>query len=305
MIPPKIIRQIEVYKKLQINDLEVNLKEYHRLLCTLVYLHETISELKIEMPNWKTYSDTLMSKFYLHSFSFYNSLSGIEIKSEYFKDYKYEKKIIDVPSAIILLRAKFEAFFMYHHIYVNPKTDDEKELRFNAWIYTSLLHRQSHPSNTDFAKAQKSKDLKEIENMKVMFKNSPAFNSLTPKQQKGLLEKGSDKLFRTWDMIMNDTGFDERHGLSTYYSLLSNYAHSEGLSILQLKQSKLGYDKTNQEANTNLLLAKQLICLMIISIKNLYKIIEIKFNALPQELQDTIEIYSEIARTAVHNPQKK
>lgn len=273
----------------------MNLEEYHRLLDTLVYLHETLSELKIKMPHWRTYSDTLMTKFYLHSYSFYNSLCGIELKSEYFKRDSYNKRIIDIPSARILLRAQFEAFFMYHHIYVNPSSDDEKELRFYAWLFSGLLQRQTYPIVTAFAKEQHSKDEKEIETMKKKIQALPAFSKLTARQQEGLLKKGSDKLFKTWNVIMKETGFDERHAFATYYSILSSHAHSEGLSILQLKQSKLGYNKSNAQANVDLLISKQFICLMILAIKKLYKIIEIKFNGLPQELQDTIDIYAQIA----------
>lgn len=293
----KLVSLIEVYRKQNIKDLEVNLKEFHKLLDTLVYLHETLSELKIEMPHWKTYSDTLMTKFYLHSYSFHNALCGIEIKSTYLKGDGYNKRIIDIPSAKILLRAQFEAFFMYHHVYVNPTTEDEKELRFNAWLYSSMLERQSFPDDTSFAKEQKAIEKNEIEKIKRQMPLLPAFGKLTIKQQTGLLEKGSDKLFKTWDVIMKETGFDERHAFATYYSILSSYAHSEGLSILQIKQSKLGYNKGNEQGHIDLMISKQLICLMILSIKKLYRIIEIKYNMLPRELQDTIEIYAEIGRT--------
>lgn len=292
----KLLAAHQILRNIQNEDLEVNLKEYHDLLDCLIFLHETLAELKVKMPHWKTYSDTLMTKFYLHSQSFEHVLSGIELKSKYFNNELLNKKIIDVPSSKILLRGQLEAFLMYQHIYVNANDENEKELRFNAWIYSSLLQRQSFSDNSDIGKIQKLKDKKEIESLKNEISRSSAFAKLSTKQQIGLLEKGSGKLFKTWDIILKESGFANDHLVNTLYAVLSSYAHSEGLSIIQIKQSQLGYNKHNEEAKTILFVSKILVCMMIVTIKKLYKIVEVKYNGLPQHLQNTIEAYVSIGK---------
>lgn len=41
------------------------------------------------------------------------------------------------------------------------------------------------------------------------------------------------------------------------------------------------------------------------TIKKLYKIVEVKFNGLPQEIQDEIEIYASIGKTVAYPQNKK
>ena len=84
---------------------------------------------------------------------------------------------------------------MYHYIYVNPDNDDLKELRYNAWIYSSLLQRQEFPAETEYGKRQKEKDLNELAKMKSIISNLNSFKYLSPKQQQSLLNSESGKLF--------------------------------------------------------------------------------------------------------------
>lgn len=294
-LSPKEVRMAVILSKMQSNNLAVNLKEYHRLLDALFFLHETLSRAKIGVPYWMEPSDTLMSKFYLHSHSFYNLLQGFEVRSEYFKSDLDGKRIIDFASAKVLLRSQMEAFLMYHHIYVNPKSESEKELRYNAWLYTSIIQRGGNvTAEGNFAKAQKVKDNLTISELKKRIQQLPAFKNLSNKQQNSLLEKGNGKLFKNWDTIIKESGFSEKHSLFQYYWLLSAYAHSEGVSILQIKQSNR--DSINDSAIADLFVSIQIVCCMILSIKKLFKAIEIQYNGLPQELQDTIEIYAEMSR---------
>lgn len=94
-----------------------------------------------------------------------------------------------------MLRSQLETFLMYHYIYVNPPEDDMKELRYHSWIYTGLLQRQQFPSRTAFAQRQRKKDVQEIERIKNIIINLPAYIQLSSKQQVALIREGSAKLF--------------------------------------------------------------------------------------------------------------
>ncbi len=295
-LTPKDLRAIELLEKYNRYDLAENLNEYHLLVDTLIYLHETISEEKVQIKYWQKDSETLFYKFAFHGLTLHQILHGLELKSIYYKDVMAGKKIIDISSAKTVLRTQLEAFLMYHYIYVNPTGDDLKELRYNAWIYSSLMQRQEFPAETEFGKKQKEKDLKEIQKMKDLISKHKSFQSLTTKQQQSLLNSGSGKLFSHWTTILKETGFSEKNPFYTIYALLSVYSHSEGLSIIQLSYQSDSHKNALSQANLDLHHSKLLVCLMINSIMSLYKVVLEKYEKLSEQLKYDIEIYSMMAK---------
>lgn len=290
----KDLRAIALSEKYEHGDLVQDLKEYQVLCDTLIYIHEAIAEEKVEVLYWQKTSEALFYKFLFHGMTLQQILKGVEIESDYYKAEFEGKPITDISSAKTVFRAQFEAFLMYHHIYVNPTSDSLKELRYNAWIYSSLMQRQDFPATTDFAKRGKAKDLVELEKLKEIIVKLDAYQGLTEKQQKSLLSKGSGKLFSHWAAILNETGFDANSNLYVIYTLLCIYAHSEGLSIIQLNSGD-GDDKKAQ-GRIDIHHAKILACLMINSIKGLYKVVEKRYETLPEQVRYDIEIYSMMAK---------
>ena len=185
---------------------------------------------------------------------------------------------------------------MYHHIYINPVDDDLKELRYNAWIYSSLLQRQEFPSKTEFAKKQKAKDKIELNKMKETISKLKSFQKLSVKQQQSLLDKGNGKLFSHWTTILKETGFSDGNPFYTIYAILSMYAHSEGLSIVQLSYQPDLYKIVMNQANIDLHNSKLLVCLMINSLMQLHEVVKRKYDTLPEQLKYDIEIYNLMAK---------
>lgn len=294
-LTPKDFRTIELLKKNNRHDLVENLAEYHLLVDTLLYLHEAIAEEQVQIKYWQKDSETLFYKFAFHGLTLHQIFNGLNLSSVYYKVEMNGKSSIDISSAKAILRAQFEAFLMYHYIYVNPIDDDLKELRYNAWIYSSLLQRQEFPSKTEFGKQQKAKDKIELNKMKETISKLKSFQNLSAKQQQSLLDTGSGKLFSHWAKILKETGFSETNPFYTIYTLLSVYAHSEGLSIIQLRYQPDSHKNTISQANVDLHNSKLLVCLMINSIMKLHEVIKKKYDTLPGQLQYDIEIYSMMA----------
>lgn len=294
-LTPRDLRAIELIKKINKNDLAINLSDYHLLVDTLIYLHEAIAEEQVQIKYWQKDSETLFYKFALHGLSLHHILSGLKLGSIYFKEEMNGKSTIDISSARAILRAQFEAFLMYHHIYVNPVDDDLKELRYNAWIYSSLLQRQDFPSKSEFGKIQKAKDKIELEAMKKKINKLKSFKMLTAKQQQSLLNSGSGKLFSHWATILKETGFSESSPFYTIYTLLSVYSHSEGLSIIQLSHQPGSYRNLINQANIDLHNAKLLVCLMINSIVRIHTVVKKKYDSLSDQLRYDIEFYTQLA----------
>ena len=300
MITAKDIRAIELLNQYDRKDFEYNLKEYHNLVDTLIYLNETLRLENIKISYWQKYSETLLFKFCLHGLTLHNICSGLTLQSSYFEKELNGAKVIDISSVKVVLRSQLETFLMYYHIYVNPKSDDEKQLRYHAWIYSALLQRQNFPTTTEFGKQQKEKDLIEIENIKIEIQKLSSFSNLSVKQQKALLKTGSGKLFNHWAEILKETGFSDKHAFSTIYNYLSMYSHSEGVSVIQLSDKAFTYEQNKGQADLDVHNSKLLVCLMITALIKLYEPVNIKYNALPDNLRYDIEIYSLMAMTAQH-----
>ena len=280
-------------------NLKQHLIEYHKLIDTLLYLNESLKEANTQIKYWQKYSETLLFKICFHGLTIHKIYSGLELKSEYYHKELNGKIIADRSSAKVLLRSQLEAFLMYYNIYVNPKTDDEKELRYSAWIYASLYQRQKFPSNTKFALIQKEKDFQELESIKKRIQSLESYKILNEKQKNVLLSSGTHKFFNHWATILKESGYDEKHVFSVSYTHWSTYSHSEGVSAIQLQGESLMYKEDDTNAISDIQTSKLLICLLINQIKKTFKSAEIKYNSLPELLQYDIEFYINLSKRSM------
>ncbi|MCG9899088.1 MAG: hypothetical protein MH132_03725 [Hydrotalea sp.] len=295
MLSSTDLRVIELMSQNNRKDLGFNLKEFHNLIDTLIYLNETLRLEQTQIQSWQKYSETLLFKFSFHALTLHNILSGMNLKSNYFPKELNNEKILDISSAKVVLRAQIETLLMYHHIYVNPKNDDEKRLKYFAWIYSALLQRIKFSTETELGKTQKLKDEEEIDKIKMIIQGLESFKTLSKKQQKTLLVSGSGKLFNHWATILNETGFTGEHMISNMYTYLSMYAHSEGLSAIQLDSGNFKYETNKDSANLDLYISKLLVCVMISALVKLFKPVENKFKTLDKNLQIDIKFYTSLA----------
>ncbi len=294
MIFRKINTYHEIFKEFNERDLTNHLENYKIFLDSLINLNETLSEAKVQSQTWEVYGETLTLKFILHANSIYQLYLAPTFPSD---QLKRDIRIIDLPSILVLTRSLLENFLMYSHIFVNSKNNDEKEFRFLAWVYSSLLDRQKNRNKRDVLTDEfKKKEKKEIQDYKDQLVNSKYFETLTPKQQNGLIEKGTGKLFRNWTRIIDETQIRDRERWKELYGYLSGFSHSEGLSLAKIRNSynnNLSY--TNEEAVLFCFWTKIMICRMIVEIVNQHKIVEIKFNTFPTELEHKIRTYANIS----------
>lgn len=290
-------RVYELMEQYNRHDIKEQLEEYHKLVDTLIYLNETLREEEVIIQYWEKYSETLLLKFALHGLTVYDILQGHTLKSRYYEKELSGKSIIDAASAKVVLRSQLETFLMYHYIYVNPESDDEKQLRYHAWIYSSILSRQNFPFQSEYARQQREKDQKAMEDAKKEMQGLSSFQRLSEKQKKGLLDVGTGKLFNNWSTILKETGFSEKHALSVMYYHWSIYAHAEGLSAVQLTGSAFTVKKQGLDMLLDLQSSKFMICLMITALAQKYTVIQKRLTNLPDALRFDIQFYTAQART--------
>ncbi|WP_010136753.1 DUF5677 domain-containing protein [Ochrovirga pacifica] len=93
-----------------------------------------------EIPVWQEYSNLLIDKFAIHSSSFFHLSKGIierKKSGEVIKQRGYD--LFTVNSTI---RAIIETYSAFNHIFVEPKTSDEKKFRFLLWKLDGLFQKQ-------------------------------------------------------------------------------------------------------------------------------------------------------------------
>lgn len=148
-------------KDFETKNLKKNLEELMEFTDILIYFNEKLAENGTKNKEWEKYYETLILKFSFHGISLYRILDGYQFKSKYYQNQNIESiEVLDISSAKALLRAQFETFLMLHHIYINPKDDNEKALRYYAWVYSALLRRQEYTVIDNYGEEQKKKDLK-------------------------------------------------------------------------------------------------------------------------------------------------
>ncbi len=278
-----------------------NLKSYLKeLLDILIYLHEVLAEDKVKVHESIILSEELIIKFYFHGLSINKISEGFNFQSKYFSNGAVAKvKFVDVPSILTIGRSQLETLLMYQHLYINSENENELWLRYYAWIYTALLQRSDTPTNTLDTKQKKEDDFKAMEILRKKMESLFPTTNLSEKQQKSLIKKGNGKLFKTWNAIFKDSGFSNGIFAKLYY-ILSVYAHTEGLSVIQMKSAK--YNNTKEE-NSDMVFI-QLFCstvmtaVMIDNICKKHERCKKRFEKMDKKLNYTVQFLLKISKQA-------
>lgn len=142
-------------------------------------------------------------------------------------------KILDSSSINIITRAIIENYLTLYHFHFDAINDEQKEFRFLVYVVSALKNRQSFSTKSPENAAQKAKDLIEIKKFQEQLKNNKYFLSLSAKQQEHYLKTKEAKELN-WTMLLDSSDLKPEL-FKDMWRLHSNYAHSEFLSILQIR----------------------------------------------------------------------
>jgi len=111
-----------------------------------------IARKKSVRTDWTRHSDLLIDKFAIHSSTLFHLVNGIiEHKSS---DSNTRKVSFDLFSINALIRVLIETYITFNHIFVYPKSEDEKNFRFLLWQLDGLLEQKKFKvDTTDFEEA--------------------------------------------------------------------------------------------------------------------------------------------------------
>jgi hypothetical protein len=230
-------------------------QEYIKLLRTLIKIGEANKGLDSEDER-NIDAEGLLTKFLFHVASIlYLS------RSTTFKD------ILDTPisffdsaSINVLARSAFETFLVFHYVFIEPKSEEEKDFRYYSWTIAGLLERQKYSIQSQKGKEQLKTEREIIRSLEVKLKKNSFFKKLTSRQQNNLIKKG---IWRpSWKDIGLSAGLNEIHA-EEFYSYLCEYAHAGSLGIRQVHQAE------NAESQKSLFFAS--VGLIMIAMANMIK----------------------------------
>ncbi len=284
----------KLYKERDLEGIHNNLFEK---LDLLGYLHEQLGEKKVKLKDNEILLESLIIKFYFHGLSICQLSKGFKIKSNFFETESFIKHdFIDISSILTIGRAQMESFLMYQHLYINDSNEDEQKLRYYTWLYTALLQRINLPKGKNFDNAQLDPSIKELEEFKSKIEKNSAFLKLSEKQQKGLIEKGTSKCFKTWDAIFEEANLSKNGMFNRYYYIISTHAHSEGLSAMQLKSNKYFLNGQNNQGAIFLQLMSSwfMTAIMITNLVERFEVIKEKYESIEERIKFEIDFLKQI-----------
>lgn len=294
----KSLYAIELYQLYESRNISNITERLFNISDILIYLHEILAEKNISLSEKDIYSEQLVIKFYLQNLSLIKLSDGHSLLSSYFPNTRTDIKFLDISSIITILRSQYESMLMYQHLYINSDNENQQQLRFDSWILASMILRSSKFTESQqkvperFLKEQES-----IDDLRERIKNNPEFHKLSQKEQIQVIAKGSGKLFKHWDTIFDESKFTKDGVFGNIYYLASIYAHSEGLSALQLKQTKHLKDDKHLKETTYLMLFYSYLMtnVMIKNIVNKFPDIKDRFDLLDDKIKFEIDFNNQLS----------
>ncbi|NIK91164.1 hypothetical protein GZ212_03280 [Mangrovimonas sp. CR14] len=285
---------------------EIHFLHFDKLMDALLSLFKNrIEKKETQFENERNYFINLLTqKFIIHGFSIKKLIDGISLDS---RSKNFSIKLIDPFSIHCLVRAIIENYLVQNYISNLNFDNDLLQLRFEIWMRYGLLQRQINPQ-TDEAKRVHESDKKSIERLDMAIKTRHAYLELTEDKKISFLKTinkewkitfNHDKFHPlSWKQLMKEAGIKE--GINDQiYNFLSWHAHSQSISILQLKNM---WDKNFDKQSIFLSIKKlnmftSFILSDIIKSDNSFRN---SYKDLSEEYQDLINFYNFSFREKEH-----
>ena len=192
-----------------------------------------------------------------------------------------------------MYRAIVENYFTFYYLFCDKIDDEEKEFRLNVFKYSGLKQRSEFVDLPEEFKLQQEKEIIHVESLKELVSNSKFFSIYTKNERKDILKGIKPRLFNTWRKL-NELSSFQKSSFKNFYSFNSSYAHSEFISVLQIKSQGYGINE-NSKSHYTLMLHHSLICKCIIDLTNLFPSVDILFSKQDENLIKEVNYLNLIA----------
>jgi hypothetical protein len=233
-------------------------------------------------------------------------LEGITYKA---KDGSTLNKIIDPTIVASLIRNIYETTGMFHTIYRNTKSKEEREILYLLWVHAGLKYRQRFTSvvTTKENKDKIEHEQKEMDKIVADIEANTFFKSLDGKNQEKIRErikkkeyliefKDKEVVFLHWQELTKVMGLKEGL-LDTIYTYFSLYSHPSNVAVFQFADMfKKGNEEFPQLTIFNLKNAFFMLSIFIAEYIKLFPTVLKTFEKLDIRDQIVINLYNKLAR---------
>lgn len=270
----QILDSLDSIEKLT-EDLNVNCE-------VLLEMIESLYEFKPELKEGEVFIETLSMKVLLTTRSILSIAKGEQFNTI---NKVSTTKLLDFPSIHVLTRSIIEAYLTLEYLFYNELNADEKVFRFNIWRLSGYKSRQNFKEIEDYTdeeiKLKLNSENQEIYNLLKLTKQSPYFIELNKNNIWKLNKFGLPRI-HSWSSLIEASTLKQSL-FSIPYSLYSNYAHSEFISLIQMN----GANTLCKNSDDNKLFLKNALRLVLIVVST--SIIRLK-----DQFECTHTIYSKI-----------
>lgn len=215
---------------------------YIKLLETLIKVAEANKGTVLGEDNRLLEAEGLFKKFIGHAASALYLFGSTTLPNIKITDRGIS--FFDSGSINVLGRAALESFLVFHYVFIEPRSDDEKDFKYYSWLHASYIDRQKFPSRSEEGKKQLNNEKKTIDALKEKINNNSVFKQLDKEKKEKLLrkmEKGAWRLqwqngqwvTKSWSNIGVSAGLSEILA-KQFYGHLCAYAHSGCQSAQQV-----------------------------------------------------------------------
>jgi len=270
-------------------DIDGSMEDYRSYVDALGYITNKLHEGKVEVPHWRAYEEAQILKFILHSSSILQLIKGTPLKSVSTGE---DVLVKDLSSILLLIRAQIENYLVLEYLTMQPKSDDEGELRFWFYELSGLAHRQKYIAREKEFIEKKAREKQQIAALILKILHSPLFPTLLPDLQKNLKSgKRLNKVLPSIESLIAGSSLATDLFQSSW-KLYSNYAHSELLSSMQLNGYVMNPKEQSKMIFNAFQLSTMLVCKVIKDLVALFPTSEIVYNTLPETLTTKIDFWS-------------
>lgn len=273
------------------DQFKIILADHIESLDILGYLGNVMYEKKIKDLPYKYYSETLVYRYFYQSINL-NSL----LKETFYhsKIFNYEMSFFDISSSNIIQRSLFELYLTFYYLYIQPKSENERRCKWLIYQIAGLNSRQDLSSNYVEFKSKIANEKNIIAQCTEELRCNEFFLLLPIADQKDFL-KGNRARIIGWKKLFESSELNSELFIKAW-CLYSNYAHSEFISLIQLKEYQ---QKSPEIFDTKQIIAfiSLLLCAVFITdVRKLYKEIDETFEKLPNNQKECINFLDGIGR---------
>lgn len=279
---------IEIARQIKNRDIHATLSDYRIFNGLLVKFIDSLHSVGLELPYWQPYFETHCMKFVLLNSSLIKEFEGINFTRP---DNNKEHRTYNISALYLLARANIETFLLIKYLYFNTQNDEQGAFRHTLYEWSGLKTRQNFKATALENITKKGIEKKYIEQHELNLIQNKYFLGLPEYKRKDIIKSGRAKEI-SWKDIVKESGLEQNFHHSTW-EFYSNYAHSEQIEAMQLKELFQDPTKLNDKVYITLNCTIIYEAILLLDLKNKYKELQTIFDALPLDQKAKIDFWKE------------